>query len=355
MADEPTLEELMAELDAGLDSGAAPDAGSGDPEADTSEFEAELGLLAQSAEASAAYAHTFTHETAPAARAPAAVPAARTPAAAHTAAHTAAQPAPAAATTRAAGEQRGSSAEGGAPSSVYSWWASVKASAEGLISADGIAIDTAGISTDYQRGKEVSREYVSKLSSLFSMASQEVLATAADVVASARTMNSKILLKPQASFGVPLELIMKREQGYEDVACVPLVLEGLLSILEQRVKTNGGAALPVRLLAAKPDADEFLKLEGFRDALDVGETIEALELSGESSGMSWGVVRYSRYVLGCRESAVRGIYIDALPLPNGEESAVRGIYIYAFIPREVRGIYTYMRGERYIYTLLFSA
>jgi hypothetical protein len=292
MADEPTLEELMAELDAGLDSGAAPDAVSGDPEADTSEFEAELGLLAQGAEASAAYAHTFTHETAPATRAPAAALAARTPAAAHAAAHTAAQPAPSAAATRADGEQRGSSAEGGAPSSaIYSWWASVKASAEGLISADGIAIDTAGISTDYQRGKEVSREYASKLSSLFSMASQEVLATAADVVASARTMNSKILLKPQASFGVPLELIMKREQGYEDVASVPLVLEGLLSILEQRVKTNGGAALPVRLLAAKPDEDEFSKLEGFRDALDVGETIEALELSGESSATIAGLVK----------------------------------------------------------------
>ena len=54
MADEPTLEELMAELDAGLDSGAAPDVGSGDPEADTSEFEA-----AQSAEASAAYDNFF--------------------------------------------------------------------------------------------------------------------------------------------------------------------------------------------------------------------------------------------------------------------------------------------------------
>ena len=64
-----------------------------------------------------------------------------------------------------------------------------------------------------------SREYANRLSSLFSMAFQEVTSTAADVVASARTMYSKILLKPQASFGVPLELIMKREyDGDEDAA-----------------------------------------------------------------------------------------------------------------------------------------
>ena len=52
---EPTLEELMAELDAGLTLEGAPDSGAapGAAETDTSEFEAELGLLARGAEASA--------------------------------------------------------------------------------------------------------------------------------------------------------------------------------------------------------------------------------------------------------------------------------------------------------------
>jgi hypothetical protein len=147
------------------------------------------------------------------------------------------------------------------------------------MTADSIAVDTSALHLDYQRGQEASRAVASKLSNLFAMASQEVLSTASDVAASARTMNTKILLKPQASFGVPLELIMKRECETEDAAAVPLVLEGLLSIMEQHVKANSGAALPASLLADTPDAAHFAKVERLRDQLDLGEGMEALELS----------------------------------------------------------------------------
>jgi len=104
-------------------------------------------------------------------------------------------------------------------------------------------------------------------------------------------MNSKILLKPQASFGVPLELIVKRECGDEDAAAVPIVLEGLIGIMEQHAKTNGGAALPVSLLTSLPDDDTVAKLEGFRDMLDLGETVEASELSSEPLSMTAGLLR----------------------------------------------------------------
>lgn len=109
--------------------------------------------------------------------------------------------------------------------------------------------------------------------------------------ASARTMNSKILLKPQASFGVPLELIARRECGDEDAAVVPTVLEGLISILEQHAKSNGGDALPVTLLTSLPDEDTYAKLETLRDMLDLGETVEAAELSSEPIAVTAGLLR----------------------------------------------------------------
>ena len=104
-------------------------------------------------------------------------------------------------------------------------------------------------------------------------------------------MNSKILLKPQASFGVPLELILKRECGDEDAAAVPVVLEGLISILEQHAKAGSGAALPVTLLTSVPDEDTFAKLENFRDMLDLGETVEAVELSSEPISLTAGLLK----------------------------------------------------------------
>ena len=53
-----------------------------------------------------------------------------------------------------------------------------------------------------------------------------------------------------------------------------MVLEGLMSILEQHIKTDGGAALSVSLLSDTPDEEGFAKLESIRDLLDVGETLE---------------------------------------------------------------------------------
>ena len=166
---EPTLEELMAELDAGLtlnvgDSSVKPSQSVDDT--DTTDFEAELGLIAKKEEEEAeAKAEALA---APAdAPAPAATPATSAPKTDTPVTKTAAAPQ----------KQQVSENEGGS-SATSSWWSSVKASAEGLMSSDGIAIDTSAINVDYQRGKEASREVANRLSNLFAMASQEVLNTA---------------------------------------------------------------------------------------------------------------------------------------------------------------------------------
>jgi hypothetical protein len=289
---EPTLEELMAELDAGLTvdlNDASADGGKSTADsglaADTSDFEAELGLIAKPLTEDKADATAVKNSTPPSASsAPvsSSIPAPRSASSPPTT-----EPGQAAEGKKAQPAARNDSAA----SAVSSWWKSVKASAEGLIAADGIAIDTSALGDEYQRGKEVSREVASKLSTFFAMASQEVMSTAADVAASARTMNSKILLKPQASFGVPLELIVKRECGNEEAAQVPLVLEGVLNIMEQYVNKNGGAALPVTLLSDTPDETAFAKLEDLRDELDTGETLESLELSTEPIEVIAGLLK----------------------------------------------------------------
>ena len=162
---EPTLEELMAELDAGLtlDVQATPAASNSSGEkaivddTDTTDFEAELGLIEKKEEekkATKAAASAITRATAPAVK-PDAVPAVKpnaVPAAAVAAVAATITTAP-----QKVEEELGAKMSNNEepPVSATSWWSSVKASAEGLISADGIAIDTTGISSDYQRGKEV--------------------------------------------------------------------------------------------------------------------------------------------------------------------------------------------------------
>ena len=171
---EPTLEELMAELDAGLDlndntsetkpneseyaKGMTAD-NTSDDEMDTDNFEAELERMTETP------VPAPSPEPAPA---PAPAPAlASTAPAQPVAALTAVEPEKPAAQPKKipppkeeAGrpmprkdEQRTAEIEGAA-SSVSSWWSSVKASAEGLIASDGIAVDTSALNADYQRGKE---------------------------------------------------------------------------------------------------------------------------------------------------------------------------------------------------------
>ena len=165
---EPTLEELMAELDAGLtldlNKTSTDKTESEEPANDPIDFEAELGLIAKEADEKAE----------PAAGASAPAPLAEQP----SSAAPEPLPKPELLPTK---RVEGSTDNVGSASSMLSWWSAVKASAEGMVSADGISVDTSALSADYQRGKEASRDVASKLSSFFALASQEVMNTAADV------------------------------------------------------------------------------------------------------------------------------------------------------------------------------
>ena len=171
---EPTLEELMAELDAGLtldlnetsnDNTPAEAADDGDP----TDFEAELGLIAKEADETAKADKPAADAPPPARALPAEQPGTAAP-----------EPAPEPAPAPARRPEAPIGNEGSA-STMLSWWSAVKASAEGMVAADGISVDTSALSADYQRGKEASRDVASKLSSFFALASQEVMNTAADV------------------------------------------------------------------------------------------------------------------------------------------------------------------------------
>jgi hypothetical protein len=57
--------------------------------------------------------------------------------------------------------------------------------------------------------------YLTQVNSLISHVGDELVSTAFDVGAAARTGNARLLIKPMACFGVPLELIAYRECGDE--------------------------------------------------------------------------------------------------------------------------------------------
>lgn len=171
---EPTLEELMAELDAGLtldlnETSTNNTKAEAADDSDPTDFEAELGLIAKEADKTAKADKPAADAPPPAPVLPAEQPGTAAP-----------EPAPKPAPAPAKRPEAPLGNEGSA-STMLSWWSAVKASAEGMVAADGISVDTSALSADYQRGKEASRDVASKLSSFFALASQEVMNTAADV------------------------------------------------------------------------------------------------------------------------------------------------------------------------------
>jgi hypothetical protein len=90
----------------------------------------------------------------------------------------------------------------------------------------------------------------------------------------ARNLNTKILIRPEASFGVPIEAILKRECGDDSAERVPSLVENLLSVLEARAKSAG--PLPASLFTRVPADAERDGLFALRDHLDTGGPLTAI-------------------------------------------------------------------------------
>jgi hypothetical protein len=90
----------------------------------------------------------------------------------------------------------------------------------------------------------------------------------------ARNLNTKILIRPEASFGVPIEAILKRECGDDCAERVPSLVENLLSVLEARAKSAG--PLPALLFTRVPADAERDSLFALRDHLDTGGPLTAI-------------------------------------------------------------------------------
>lgn len=94
--------------------------------------------------------------------------------------------------------------------------------------------------------------------------------------AAARNLNTKILIRPEAFFGVPIEAILKRECGDDCAERVPSLVENLLHVLEARAKSAG--PLPIALFTRSPGPSEKDALLALRDDLDAGGPLTAVPI-----------------------------------------------------------------------------
>ena len=132
-------------------------------------------------------------------------------------------------------------------SQLESFWKSAKASAEEML--------------------PMKDEISSKVGNILATAGDSISAAASNVGTAARTRNAKILMKPYASFGVPLELIMKRECGDETAEQVPAVIEKLLSFLDKNRGVDGD--IPLEFFTKPRAAADRDRLLDLRDEIDL--------------------------------------------------------------------------------------
>lgn len=174
----------------------------------------------------------------------------------------------------------GSEAGGGAGedgSLLGRWWSSAKSTihtAQELLEAESVSID-------YQHGHEAGLTAATKVSAMFSAYTSDFLATASDVAASARSGNTKFLLKPNALFGAPLDVIARRECEDAEAEACPVLVEQMLDMLQHHIRAHG--PLPLSLLTKVEKEGERARLNELRDAIDDGAEASSLELSGDTS------------------------------------------------------------------------
>mmetsp|Transcript_18154 Transcript_18154/g.43767 ORF Transcript_18154/g.43767 Transcript_18154/m.43767 type:complete len:793 (-) Transcript_18154:196-2574(-) len=155
-------------------------------------------------------------------------------------------------------------------------WSKAKSKAEALTHEEGRGEAAAKVSAFWDKATDAIRTTATAVAA-------EAKATASDVAASARNMNSKILVKPNASFGVPLPLIAKRQGSDEESFVVPAVVDSVLSMLETHVAANG--PLPLDLLTKPLAGPERESLYLLRDRIDNGEDVAMLQLEGDTRSL----------------------------------------------------------------------
>jgi hypothetical protein len=152
-------------------------------------------------------------------------------------------------------------------SQLESFWKSAKASAEEML--------------------PMKDDLSSKVGNILATAGDSISAAASNVGTAARTRNAKILMKPYASFGVPLELIMKRECGDDTAEQVPAVIQKLLSFLDKNRGVDGD--LPLDFFSKPRAAADRDRLLDLRDEIDL-VCIACIRLSPRGCACSAGRV-----------------------------------------------------------------
>jgi hypothetical protein len=109
-------------------------------------------------------------------------------------------------------------------------------------------------------------ELSAKVGNMLATAGDSISSAASNVGTAARTRNAKILIKPYASFGVPIELIIKRECGDDAAEQVPAVLEKLLLFLEKNRGVDG--EIPLDFFTKPRAAEDRERLLVLRDEID---------------------------------------------------------------------------------------
>eukprot|EP00282_Hemiselmis_andersenii_P005496 CAMPEP_0114113132 /NCGR_PEP_ID=MMETSP0043_2-20121206/2751_1 /TAXON_ID=464988 /ORGANISM="Hemiselmis andersenii, Strain CCMP644" /LENGTH=797 /DNA_ID=CAMNT_0001205265 /DNA_START=103 /DNA_END=2496 /DNA_ORIENTATION=- len=128
------------------------------------------------------------------------------------------------------------------------------------------------------------------VNTLLSSAGEELYYTTTDVAAAARSGNTRLLIKPQASFGVPLELIASRECGDQEAEVCPEIVDGVLSIMEEHHEEHG--RLSAQLFCRHLTREDKQRLHHVREAIDNGAPLTQLDLGEDRVASAADLLRW---------------------------------------------------------------